>query len=192
MSKIKTNDFVILTQSMENIKPHSVGLVNALNGESAMVHFVGINLTVRVDFENIECIDVTKTGKGFSHKICNMCHILKKTEVFSINQTDTKGQKTTRPSCNACRKNIDGASMPMPEKKRMDEIRPLKHSVFCCPVCEKRTIVDLTVRIVKDHDHDTGMGREWICDSCNTGLGRFKDNPDFLKSAIAYLQKFKK
>ncbi|WP_230380692.1 endonuclease domain-containing protein [Helicobacter pylori] len=45
---------------------------------------------------------------------------------------------------------------------------------------------------MRDHNHDTGQGREWICDSCNTGLGRFKDNPKFLEKVIEYLKKYEK
>ncbi|WP_233704578.1 endonuclease domain-containing protein [Helicobacter bizzozeronii] len=28
-----------------------------------------------------------------------------------------------------------------------------------------------------------------MCDSCNTGLGRFKDNPKFLEKVIEYLKR---
>lgn len=46
--------------------------------------------------------------------------------------------------------------------------------------------------MVLDHDHTTGKPRAWICDSCNTGLGRFKDNIDVIQNAIEYLQKYGK
>jgi transcription elongation factor Elf1 len=81
--------------------------------------------------------------------------------------------------------------MQLSEKKRMEDVKPPKNSVFTCPICEKRTIVGITANLVRDHDHDTGLGREWICDSCNTGLGRFKDNINFLQKVIDYLKKFK-
>ena len=68
--------------------------------------------------------------------------------------------------------------------------RPSDKAVFICPICEKRTIVNVTAKIVPDHDHDTGAGREWICDSCNTGLGRFKDDITILETAIKYLKRF--
>nr|WP_269203404.1 endonuclease VII domain-containing protein [Helicobacter pylori] len=74
----------------------------------------------------------------------------------------------------------------------MDKIAPPKGSVFTCPICEKRSIVGVTANLVRDHNHDTGLGREWICDSCNTGLGRFKDNPKFLEKVIEYLKKYEK
>ena len=35
--------------------------------------------------------------------------------------------------------------------------------VFVCPICEKQTIVGITVNLVKDHNHETGSGRAWIC-----------------------------
>lgn len=140
----------------------------------------------------MEIIDIYKTGKGYKNKICNICHILKPTDEFEINQTDAKGIKTTRPSCRECRKTIDGVKLSNAEKKRMDKIAPTKGSIFVCPICEKRSIVGVTANLVRDHNHETGEGREWICDSCNTGLGRFKDNPKFLEKVIEYLRKYEK
>jgi len=40
-----------------------------------------------------------------------------------------------------------------------------------------------------DHCHDTGRIRGLLCDQCNKGLGHFRDNVLFLKSAIEYLQR---
>jgi hypothetical protein len=39
-----------------------------------------------------------------------------------------------------------------------------------------------------DHDHVTGAFRGFICDSCNTGMGKFRDNPDLMQRAIDYLK----
>lgn len=61
---------------------------------------------------------------------------------------------------------------------------------FVCPICKKASIPGVTANLVIDHDHDTGNARAWICDSCNTGLGTFKDNINFLKEAIKYLKKY--
>lgn len=39
-----------------------------------------------------------------------------------------------------------------------------------------------------DHNHKTGAIRQLLCHSCNTGIGKFKDNISLLQSAITYLQ----
>ena len=43
-----------------------------------------------------------------------------------------------------------------------------------------------------DHCHITGVVRGLLCSNCNKGLGSFKDNPEFLKRAALYLEKFQK
>jgi acetamidase/formamidase len=40
-----------------------------------------------------------------------------------------------------------------------------------------------------DHCHITGQFRGWICKNCNTGLGKFFDDSQFLIKAIEYLHK---
>lgn len=40
-----------------------------------------------------------------------------------------------------------------------------------------------------DHIHATHQFRGWLCSRCNGGLGMFKDDPELLEKAIAYLRK---
>ena len=187
---MKLKDIVVATQPVNGIVINSVGIIKSIFPDRAYVHFVGKNEDVIARLDSLRVIDVEKTGDDYSNKICNICHILKPTTEFDKNQKSISGKIRRRPSCQICRTDIDGKNMPASERRRMDGIRPEDQTVFVCPVCEKRTIVAVTANIVADHDHDTGMGREWICDSCNTGLGRFKDDITILETAIEYLKRF--
>lgn len=40
-----------------------------------------------------------------------------------------------------------------------------------------------------DHCHTTGKVRGLLCSDCNTGIGKLKDDPKILQSAIRYLEK---
>lgn len=187
-NNIKANDIVLLIKEKDDIPINSVGIAKNLSGNEVEVYFIGVDKSIKLNLNYIEYLDVSKTGKPYDMKICNICHILKNMDEFDINQTDAKQIKTTRPSCKLCRVEINGASMMPAEKRRLDAEKPT--GVFKCPICNKKSIVGVTANLVKDHDHKTGKGREWICDSCNTGLGRFKDDIGLLQRAIDYIKKY--
>lgn len=42
---------------------------------------------------------------------------------------------------------------------------------------------------VVDHDHDSGAVRDLVCYGCNTGLGMFRDDPDVMRNAAAYINR---
>ena len=62
-----------------------------------------------------------------------------------------------------------------------------------CAICRMRFNLEqnrkeMEKKACVDHNHQTGKIRGLICNSCNTGLGRFKDNIDLLREAIKYLE----
>lgn len=165
-----------------------VGVIKSENKNHASIFFVRIWKQVELNQNDFEIIDVRKTGDGFSKKICNVCHKLKKTTEFVKNQNAKNNRSVRRPSCKDCRTKMEGVGI-----SRTDRVEWLKkkphNEPFECPVCKKRTIADVTSKVVLEHDHRTGKPGGWICDSCNTGLGRFKDDVELLKSGIEFLKK---
>ncbi len=55
-----------------------------------------------------------------------------------------------------------------------------------CYICSSHKL-----RLSVDHCHSTGKIRRLLCNFCNIGLGAFKDNEEFLKKAIHYLETHK-
>ncbi|MBC6409900.1 MAG: Hpy99I family type II restriction endonuclease [Ekhidna sp.] len=138
-----------------------------LNDEDSLIYHIERNEQFIVSTRHVEKINVFKTGKGFDRKICNKCFVLKPISEFDVNQTDVKGNKTTRPSCRACRLDIDKRLLTQSEINAFKKTnRPSEGSLFKCPICEKRGIVGVTVKIVLDHDKAEGKVRGY---SCNTG-----------------------
>lgn len=54
-----------------------------------------------------------------------------------------------------------------------------------CAICGRTPANGLHL----DHDHVTGAARGFLCSTCNTGLGKFQDDPKMLRRAITYLTK---
>jgi hypothetical protein len=65
-----------------------------------------------------------------------------------------------------------------------DEERMLAAQHGSCAICRS----DITARRHVDHDHTTGAVRALLCHFCNLGLGQFRDSPERLESAAAYLR----
>jgi hypothetical protein len=56
-----------------------------------------------------------------------------------------------------------------------------------CAICRANG-PELKRQLSVDHCHATGKIRGLLCDTCNVGLGYFKDNQNLLAKAIAYLE----
>jgi hypothetical protein len=46
-------------------------------------------------------------------------------------------------------------------------------------------------RFAVDHCHETGVVRAILCYNCNTGLGKFRDDPEVLRKAAELVERFK-
>lgn len=52
-----------------------------------------------------------------------------------------------------------------------------------CAICQEAPESGLVV----DHDHSTGRVRALLCVRCNAGIGQFRERPEIMVAAIAYL-----
>lgn len=66
-----------------------------------------------------------------------------------------------------------------------------------CAIC-KRTVAEISkegkgkaTHLHVDHDHKTGLVRGLLCQNCNIMLAHGRDNPDYLRSGAAYLERVK-
>lgn len=53
-----------------------------------------------------------------------------------------------------------------------------------CPICRRDRV------LVNDHCHASGEQRERICGQCNSGLGMFRDDPEVMRRAADYLERW--
>ena len=57
-----------------------------------------------------------------------------------------------------------------------------------CAICQESLSETESRRVHLDHDHTTGLARGILCSRCNTGLGKFLDDPEIFERAAAYLR----
>lgn len=174
----------------ENFGSNSIAYIDRHGDIRSRIFVVGKRRLYWVNNSDIKRFDPFKTGDAYPVKICLTCGIVKPTDVFPINQIAKGGRVVRRPRCQPCFKSDSGPEL---KKKLRDEYYsdcgPSDGEPWKCPICEKISIAGVNVKIVVDHDQETGLPRGLLCDSCNTGLGRFKNGEDHLQNAIEYLRR---
>ncbi len=156
------------------------------------VNFLRIGKAFWLESHYFSYFVIEETGDRFEFKICDRCFKLLPTDIhFSGNRLKKDNIITNRPSCKLCRKKKDGVQVSRAEKKEWEAKRPQDYTSFICPICGKNLIVGIS-KIVLDHDHSNGKVRGWLCESCNTGIGRFDDDPEIVYKAVEWLKKGRK
>lgn len=187
--------------AVENGKPasvethfplNSVAAVEEAGARTSRVFVFGMQEEYVIANDQLAPFDPNKTGEGHAAQICNTCHVLKSRDEFDGNQTDAAGRKTPLLSCRICRRDSDKKPMTAAERREVKKQRPKDGTLFNCPVCKKNMIVGVTGKVVLDRRRSDGGCLLFLCQSCNTGLGRFKNGEHYLRNALAYLEEFEK
>ncbi|MDO3651295.1 endonuclease domain-containing protein [Nocardia mangyaensis] len=121
-------------------------------------------------------------SKPVSEKLCKGCNRILSSAMYHKNAGKRSG---------LCEKCKDCRNTEIVEKRynlKKGKLAILKHRANnACEIC-KESVELLAV----DHCHTTNKVRGLLCSNCNNGLGRFKDNTEYLNNAINYLQESKK
>ena len=141
-----------------------------------------------VPYREVESFGLHATGDAHSQKICKHCHCLLPINEFARDRYNKTGV-VRRASCKKCRKERRGRPLNREQAQAAEHRRPKPGSIFACPLCGQGFIAQITSRAVRDHDHESGNFRDFICESCNTGLGQFRNGQSYIGRARDYLDK---
>lgn len=134
-------------------------------------------------------------------KRCNHCKQHKSLDEFA---RLTNGEYGRQKRCRACQRiMVKGCPSTHGKKKRLKHLKYfygmtqeqleglLESQNGQCAICgctEESHRMNSGRFLYVDHCHATGTIRGLLCARCNTGLGAFADNPEFLRLAAAYLE----
>ena len=144
-------------------------------------------------------------------KFCNGCHIVKPASEFWLNKKRNK-RAQLKSKCKKCvglQNRANAKKHPERTRRYHREWNRRNRPYFSDRGFRKRYGITLAmvhemvlqqegrcaiclaelVRQQVDHDHVTGKVRALLCQSCNCGLGSFRDSIETMKRAITYLEK---
>jgi hypothetical protein len=133
-------------------------------------------------------------------KICSKCKELKPLSEYykNIRKGRRVKEESHCKSCSSARKKryrLENKELIRAQNKRRNpgwDINRynllLEQQGNRCAICktDKPGLSDWSC----DHNHTTLQPRGLLCVQCNAGLGYFKDNPEYLQSAIEYLKHY--
>lgn len=135
---------------------------------------------------------------GVLGKTCKDCGEHKPIGQFHRTGYTPDGQPKYRGNCNHCRNHLRRDRLQTRAsqlRKRfgigLEEYEAMLHKQGgSCAICGGPPVYGKGYLSV-DHDHRTGKIRGLLCDSCNTGLGKFKDDDRLVAHALIYLRQYK-
>ena len=120
-------------------------------------------------------------------KRCSTCKVYLSKDSFHKNKSSKDGLQNC---CIKCHTNKYVLPYHRMKKYKIDsntyENMINKTNNTCCICGAKGEDERRSLHI--DHCHKTGKIRGLLCESCNLGLGKFKDSEELLKKAIEYLK----
>lgn len=127
-------------------------------------------------------------------KLCSACRNWKSIDSFSRDKSHWTGYAH---SCRECKSKVQRAITPARRRAtRLKCVYGLTTDEYdlllleqqgVCAICKSDNPGHFGVFVV-DHDHETGRIRGLLCNNCNMGIGKFKENANLLQDAASYLR----
>jgi hypothetical protein len=115
------------------------------------------------------------------HKLCRACGEIKPHSEWHRNATASDGLSTQCKECRAVRARSDHLKRQYGITQAERDALVASQGGVCC-ICLSAVPEHV------DHCHKTGRVRGVLCFSCNAALGQFKDRPDAIRRAAAYVE----
>ena len=97
---------------------NEIGIVDSIIENNYYIQFITTDKIIKLSQNEFDFFHPQETGDAFPKKVCNVCNRLLSTEEFSKNQNGKNNRSVRRPSCNQCRKVIDGVNLSSKNKKK--------------------------------------------------------------------------
>ncbi|MEU3900425.1 endonuclease VII domain-containing protein [Streptomyces sp. NPDC045251] len=115
------------------------------------------------------------------HKLCRTCGDINPHSEWTRNRTASDGLATLCKSCKAAQGRAGHLKRQYGITEAERDALIASQGGVCC-ICLAAPAAHV------DHCHETGRVRGVLCFSCNAALGQFKDRPDAIRRAAAYVE----
>ena len=134
------------------------------------------------------------TPPGTTKRTCKACRFLRTKE-------STKRNRESRLIKQRARRKAESSEVK--REKNLKQIgwtteafnSTLSEQEAKCAICRKALTLEKKIsgtRACADHEHCTPpKPRGILCANCNLGIGNLQDNPDIMRAAIAYVEKWR-
>lgn len=129
-------------------------------------------------------------------QVCNKCGETKTEDEY---HTDNRAKSKRASACKKCCNEAKALDYKKHRDKRLAYRRSYLYGVSqseyetlrnkakgVCGICG--CAEENKMALAVDHCHTSNKVRGLLCNNCNNGLGRFKDDPGLLQLAITYLK----
>ncbi|MFC9929387.1 endonuclease VII domain-containing protein [Streptomyces sp. NPDC127190] len=115
------------------------------------------------------------------HKRCPQCEVVKPLCEWERNKSSSDGWASYCRACRAERNRVSYFKRKYGLTEAERDLLVASQGGVCC-ICLAAPPAHV------DHCHETGRVRGVLCFSCNAALGQFKDRPDAIRRAAAYVE----